>query len=58
MVSLFKENTDIIEKGVRESIFSHELYLTIGKSYLILDALLVKGNSADSQQADLLLERQ
>ncbi len=58
VVSLFEEHTDIIEKGARESIFGHKLYVTVGKSSLILDALLVKGNPADSQQVQPLLERQ
>ncbi|MDA2929455.1 ISNCY family transposase [Acidobacteria bacterium AH-259-O06] len=58
IVSIFEEHTDIIEKGARESLFGHKLYLTIGKSSLILDALLVKGNPADSQHVEPLLERQ
>ena len=58
VVSLFEEHTDIIEKGARESIFGHKLYVTIGKSSLILDALLVQGNPADSQQVEPLLRRQ
>ena len=58
IVSIFEEHTDIIEKGARESIFGHKLYLTVGKSSLILDALLIEGNPADSQQVEPLLERQ
>ena len=54
IVSIFEEHTDIIEKGARESLFGHKLYLSVGKSSLILDAVLMKGNPADSQQ----LERQ
>ena len=58
VVSIFEEHTDIIEKGARESVFGHKLYLTLGKSSLILDALLVRGNPADSRQVEPLLERQ
>ncbi|MCZ6768802.1 MAG: hypothetical protein O7D93_06110 [Acidobacteria bacterium] len=58
IVSIFEEHTDIIEKGARESLFGHKLYLTAGKSSLILDALLLRGNPADSQQLEPLLERQ
>ena len=58
IVSIFEEHTDIIEKGARESLFGHKLYLSVGKSSLILDAVLMKGNPADSQQLEPLLERQ
>ena len=58
IVSIFEEHTDIIEKGARESLFGHKLYLGVGKSSLILDAVLMKGNPADSQQLEPLLERQ
>ena len=39
IVSIFEEHTDIIQKGSRESLFGHKLYLTVGKSSLILDAV-------------------
>jgi len=58
VVSLFEEHTDIIEKGARESLFGHKLFLSVGKSSLILDAVLMQGNPADSQQLEPLLERQ
>jgi len=58
IVSIFEEHTDIIEKGARESLFGHKLYLSVGKSSLILDAVVMKGNPADSQQLKPLLERQ
>ena len=58
VVSLFEAHTDIIEKGGRQSTFGHKLYLSVGKTSLILDALLVRGNPADSQQVKPLLKRQ
>ena len=58
IVSIFEEHTDIIEKGSRESLFGHKLYLTVGKSSLILDAVLMNGNPADSQQVKPLLQHQ
>ena len=48
--SLFEAHTDIIQKGNRENTFGHKLYMSVGKTALILDALLVRGNLADSQQ--------
>jgi len=58
VVSIFEEHTDIIKKGSRESIFGHRMYVTVGKSSLMLDAVVMKGNPADSQQVQPLLERQ
>ena len=58
IVSIFEEHTDIIEKGSRQSLFGHKLYLTVGKSSLILDAVLMNGNPADSQQVKPLLQHQ
>jgi len=34
IVSIFEEQTDIIEKGARENLFGHKLYLSVGKSSL------------------------
>ena len=58
IVSIFEEHTDMIEKGSRQSLFGHKLYLTVGKSSLILDAVLMNGNPADSQQVKPLLQHQ
>ena len=58
IVSIFEEHTDIIERGSRESLYGHKLYLTVGKSSLILDAVLMNGNPADSQQVKPLLQHQ
>ena len=57
IVSIFEEHTDIIEKGLAR-VFGHKLYLTVGKSSLILDAVLMNGNPADSQQVKPLLQHQ
>ena len=56
-VSLFEAHPDLIQKGNRESTFGHQRYLSVGKTALILDALLVRGNPADSQQVKPLLKR-
>ena len=37
VVSIYEEHTDIIEKGNRETIFGHKIFLTCGKSSLMLD---------------------
>lgn len=58
VLSFFEDHTDIIEKGQREIIYGHKIFLTGGKSGLILDCLVSKGNPADSDLFMTLLERQ
>lgn len=48
VVSLFDPDTDIIEKGGRETIFGHKVCLTVGKGNLVLDAMMERGNPADT----------
>ena len=56
--SLFEERTDIIIKGSRDIQYGHKLNLASGRSGLILDAVIEKGNPADSERFIPLLERQ
>jgi transposase, IS5 family len=58
VVSFFEDHTDIIEKGQRDIIYGHKVFLTGGKSGLILDCLVVSGNPADTDLFVPLLERQ
>ena len=58
VVSFFEDHTDIIEKGQREIIYGHKVFLTGGKSGLILDCLIVSGNPADTDLFIPMLERQ
>jgi IS5 family transposase len=58
VVSFFEDHTDIIEKGQREIVYGHKVFLTGGKSGLILDCLVVSGNPADTELFLPLLERQ
>jgi len=57
VVSFFEDHTDIIEKGGREIIYGHKVYLTGGKSGLLLDCLIVSGNPADTDLFIPLLKR-
>lgn len=47
IVSIFEVHTDIIVKGARETLFGHKVNLASGKSNLILDCQILKGNPAD-----------
>ena len=57
MLSIFEEHSDIIQTGGRETIFGHKIYLTCGKTSLIVDCLH-QGNPADQAQMQPMLERQ
>ncbi len=57
VVSFFEEHTDIIVKGSRDVQFGHKVFLTGGASNLILDYLIERGNPADSDRYQDLLER-
>jgi IS5 family transposase len=58
VVSFFETHTDIIVKGNRKTEYGHKVFLTGGSSNLILDCLIEKGNPADSDLFQELLDRQ
>ncbi|MCK5168835.1 MAG: ISNCY family transposase [Bacteroidales bacterium] len=55
--SIFERHTDIIVKGSRDVIFGHKINLTSGKSNLILDCYMERGNPADSKLYAPTLDR-
>ncbi len=48
LVSLFEAHVDVIVKDRRETYYGHKIFLTTGRSGLILDCAIPKGNPADS----------
>lgn len=58
VVSLFEPHTDIIVKDRRETFYGHKVCLTGGRSNLILDCLVVKGNPSDTTLTGTMLDRQ
>jgi IS5 family transposase len=58
LVSLFEAHVDIIVKDRRETYYGHKIFLTTGRSGLILDCAIPKGNPADSTWTLPLLRRQ
>ena len=58
VVSFFECHTDIISKSNRETQFGHKVFLTTGKSGLVLDCLVERGNPKDSSKFQELLHRQ
>lgn len=58
VVSFFEDHTDIIVKKRRETEYGHKIFLTGGRSTMILDCMITRGNPADTEQYAPLLERQ
>jgi transposase, IS5 family len=48
LVSIFEPHTDIIRKDHRDTYFGHKVTLSTGRSGLVLDLVIEKGNPADS----------
>ena len=57
IVSLFEPHTDIIVKGRRDTHYGHKVTLSTGRSGLVLDLVIEKGNPADSTLAVRSAER-
>ena len=57
VVSIFEPHTDVIEKGGRETIFGHKVFLAVGCRNLVLDCLIEEGNPADTELFPELLGR-
>jgi IS5 family transposase len=56
-VSIFEPHTDIIVKDNRETLFGHKVTLTSGKSGIIADCRIERGNPADSDLFQAILAR-
>ncbi len=57
IVSFFEDHTDIIVKGRRDTEYGHKIFLSGGASTMILGCLIVRGNPADSDRYQSLLEQ-
>ncbi len=58
LVSLFEAHADILVKDRRDTYYGHKIYLTTGRSGLILDCAIPKGNPGDVTWTLPLLRRQ
>ncbi len=58
LVSFFACHTDIIVKGSREVEYGHKVFLTGGKTGMILDCVIERGNPNDTVLFPILIERQ
>jgi IS5 family transposase len=57
LVSLFEAHTDVIVKDRRATYYGHKVFLTTGRSGLILDCAIPQGNPADVTWAGPLVRR-
>lgn len=58
LVSLFEAHADVLVKERRETYYGHKIYLTTGRSGLILDCAIPKGNPGDVTWTVALVRRQ
>ncbi len=58
LVSIFEEHTDIIIKDRRDVLYGHKVCLATGASGLVLDAVVLDGNPADSTLSVEMIDRQ
>jgi IS5 family transposase len=58
LVSLFEAHTDVLVKDRRDTYYGHKIFLTTGRSGLILDCAIPKGNPGDVTWTLPLLRRQ
>jgi IS5 family transposase len=57
LVSIFETHSDILAKGKRKVIFGHKVLLSGGKSNLILDCMIERGNWSDAEYFEKGIDR-
>ena len=57
VVSMFEPHTDILLKGGRDTVYGHKIFLTTGRSGLVLDLTVEEGNPADASRTVPLIKR-
>ncbi len=57
LVSIFETHSDILAKGKRKVIFGHKVLLSGGKSNLILDCMVERGNWSDAEYFEKGIDR-
>lgn len=58
LVSVFEDHSDIIRKDFRNTYYGHKICLTGGKSSMILDCQIFRGNPSEANMAWQSVERQ
>lgn len=56
IVSLFEPHTDIIIKDRRDTTYGHKMFLTVGRSGLVFDLRVPRGNPSDITLAEPMID--
>ena len=57
IVSIFEPHTDVIKKDNRETFYGHKVCLSVGRSNLINNCVILEGNPADTTLVKDMLHR-
>jgi len=57
LASIFETHSDILAKGKRKVVFGHKILLSGGKSNLILDCMIERGNWSDAEYFEKGIDR-
>lgn len=57
VVSIFEPHTDVIVKGGRETLYGHKVFVSVGRSGMVLDLVVEKGNPPDLTRVTPMLTR-
>ena len=58
LVSVFEDHSDILRKDFRETHYGHKICLNVGKTSMVLDCQILRGNPADAKLTLPAIERQ
>jgi IS5 family transposase len=58
VVSIFEVHSDIIVKNRRETEFGHKVCFTVGKTSMVLDCIMGRGNPSDTGLFPQVIDRQ
>jgi transposase, IS5 family len=57
IVSIFEPHVSVIVKDRRETLYGHKVFFSAGKSGLVFDIIVSRGNPADASLASTMVER-
>lgn len=57
IVSIFEPHADVIVKDRRDTLYGHKTFFSAGKSGLVFDVVVPRGNPADASMASAMIER-
>lgn len=58
IVSIFEHHSDVIRKDFKDTYYGHKICLNVGKSSMVLDCQILRGNPADVTLSLKAIERQ